>query len=224
MSLSFLYGILSAGVILFFDTSEVAIRGAIFIFVFWLFAGVLNIIVHLIWDQKRAVFTMDSENLSAEWLKEPNEDRLFKALELADQDPAAGVRALAKMSDETSPLAPMYLGAAYTNGRYGLPVDDKTAEELLRRSAERGSTEGGFRLVRVLMRNGATKEAISLLEELASRDFQPALYKLGVRYFYGQGIIQDIAKAEHFLGRAVELGHLASVPALFHARRRSVGL
>jgi TPR repeat protein len=109
------------------------------------------------------------------------------------------------------------LGIAYIYG-LGVPQDLREAETLLRKSAAANEPNALFHLYYILVRKARTlkefQEAFHLLKEASNQEYPPALFELGLCYFWGQGIPvgsgkafpQDFAKAAEYWNKASKFG------------------
>jgi TPR repeat protein len=165
------------------------------------------------------------ENLIREWNAENLRTELWRALQVIKQDPIVGSQQLEDLSRRGSPLSMMYFGHAIFSGQYGLE-EDKTAGELwLKKSVEAGSIEACFGLAKRLQENGRGKEATALLEKAADLRYSPAMFLMGLKYYFGQDVEINKEKSEKYFSESAAEGHLYGLlwfTRLINERRRNI--
>ena len=110
--------------------------------------------------------------------------------------------------------ANLRLGELYLAGD-GVKLDKNKGLQLLRKAADRGDVQAQGQLAWQLENNGSPDEETFLLHELAAKQgLASAEHNVGVRYYNGRGVTQDLEEAKRWLWRAAAKGHDPSVSAL----------
>jgi TPR repeat protein len=159
------------------------------------------------------------ENISREWDRDLFNQELWRALQLIEHDPLAGVQELESLSQRGSGLSMMYLGHALFVGRYGLESDQVLGESWLSRSADLGSMEAYYTLAKDLQDVGRGEEALEWFKKAANFGYSPAMFAVGWKYYFGQNVERDIVRAHEYFKRAADTGHLYGVLWESHSRR-----
>lgn len=104
-----------------------------------------------------------------------------------------------KSCDLKEPLACKALGAMYATGQY---IEKNNAEAIVkyRVSVESGDPEAMLSLADILLTNGEPtpndqQEAIELINRSARLAHPPAIYRVGLMYYYGKLINRDLVTA-----------------------------
>ena len=160
------------------------------------------------------------ENISHEWDECPCAKDLWRALQLIKEDNTAGVYELNKISARGSALSMMYLGHGFFIGRYGLEKNPSLGEKWLRSSAEHGSIEAIYVLAKNFEATGKGTEAVATFKQAAELGYSPAMFVLGLRYYFGQDVDHDLARAHQYFKKAADAGHLYGVLWEAHTRRK----
>lgn len=161
------------------------------------------------------------ENFDREWGADRDPDALRLAIELRDTNPQAAIGQLKKLAGLGSPLAMVYIGDAYANGR-GLERDVNTGVDWYRNAAMHGSVEGAHRLAFCYYHMNKFNEAVEILRRLSQEGFSPATYCLGLFYFHGVGIEKSLTLAIKFWEIAERRGHLLARRKLSFVLRSGV--
>lgn len=105
-----------------------------------------------------------------------------------------------------------HLGEILLMGRPGIEVDADQAFRLFNKCFElnydKGMINYAYCLIYRLGNAGNPKAGIELLKELADKNYPEALYNLGKCYYDAQGVERDVIKANYYLLRASEEGHI----------------
>jgi TPR repeat protein len=140
---------------------------------------------------------------------------------MREHEIGSAISELEALVDQESSLAMAALGNIYLYGSYGIPTDEPKGEALLFQSAKLGSIEGGYRLACYLDYKHRHAEAFEIYEELASRGFSPAIYRLGWAYHDGRWVEQNTVKARELFFSAYRKGHLRAQQKLSYDLRKS---
>ncbi len=90
----------------------------------------------------------------------------------------------------------------------GVTRDVGKAEHWYRLAADRGDAQSAYWLAILLNEEGDPGQANDFLALAADRNYAPAMYSIGVSYFRGRGVSQDIEKALFFFEKAAKLGNV----------------
>jgi TPR repeat protein len=104
-------------------------------------------------------------------------------------------------------MAMLYIADSYRFG-IGTNVNLEQAATWFRRAMAAGSTSAAYKLGCLNSDLGNNEEAEGNLLYAASKDFTPALARLGYMYAKGVGVEPNPEKAREFLERAYGRGHL----------------
>jgi TPR repeat protein len=122
-------------------------------------------------------------------------------------DRRAAVSELEELADKGSVASMLYLGWSYSAIAGG--IDNATlAEAWLRRAAEHGSLLARFYLGSIYRKAGQLKAAVAEYTLCVAGEYMPALYRLGVMYYRGEGVIKDVDMARELWVRAASGGHI----------------
>ena len=166
------------------------------------------------------------ENIDQEWEAELFKEKLLRASRLQDSNQEECLQIWQELADMGSPLASLYLGDAYANGRFGVR-DIEIGMKLYRRSADLGSIEAKHRLAYWLWFKRDYASSIELLESAAMQGFLPAMYVLGAVYYTdydGHTVKSDIPLALSYWKKAEAMGSLEAKRRLsIYLRRPGAG-
>lgn len=147
------------------------------------------------------------ENIDSEWERDPYADQVWDALQLIKTNPEQGLSALLDLGAKNSSLALLFAGNSYADGINNIPKNEKIATDLLKRSLDLGSIEGGYVLGYLQMSNRHFKEAIETYNRLIDLGYSPAMYVLGYHYVFGSPSIRNYEKGAKLFERGARLGH-----------------
>ena len=125
---------------------------------------------------------------------------------------------LLKAAEQNYLPAVNHLGEIYMMGRMDIKIDLNRAFDLFRQCSvagyEKGKINYAYCLCYKIGNEGNYEEGFKLLTELAEKDYPEAMYNLGKIYFEGYGTRRDIIRANYWLMRATEGGHLFAAKML----------
>lgn len=150
------------------------------------------------------------ENIDAEWERDPYAEKVWDALQLIKTDPERGMAALLDLGAKNSSLALMFAGNSYAKGN-SIPKDENIAIDLLNRSLDLGSIEGGYILAHLYMEHKRFVEGLDAYRRLVDLEYSPAMYSLGYYFVFGDPSIRNYENGKKLFERAASLGH-------FHAK------
>lgn len=102
----------------------------------------------------------------------------------------------------------------------GTPKDLAMAEDCFRKAASLGDVTGVFHLARLFKEGGKHEAAFANFLSAAVREHLPSTYWTGSCYLLGEGVQRDYMKAELYLKRAADQGHIFARRDLNLARLR----
>lgn len=152
--------------------------------------------------------SFQSENLAREWGTDHQAPEIWDALQLMKVDAQSGLRDLMELAEGGSAISAMYLGHFYMTGQHGVDIDNDLGERWLRRSADMGSIEGGFRLAKYMQARDRDDEAMVLYRALSNNNYMPANFVLGVEYYLGEAVDKNAEISLEFFKKADAAGHL----------------
>lgn len=150
------------------------------------------------------------ENINSEWERDPYADKVWDALQLIKSDPEQGLAALLNLGAKNSSLALMFAGNSYAKGN-NTPKDENIAIDLLNKSLDLGSIEGGYILAHLHMVHNRFREGFDTYNRLVDLGYSPAMYSLGYYCVFGDPSIRNFEYGAKLFERAASLGH-------FHAK------
>lgn len=139
------------------------------------------------------------------WDEEPNLAALGTAKSQLDAGSPSGMRALEWLSEQGSIAAMLYIADHWWSAE---PSEPEKARAWYARAAERGNTRARHDLGAVLQQLGRYSEALELFETNTRIDFAPSIYRLGLMYKSGRGVLKDLHEAERLLLLASNTGHV----------------
>jgi TPR repeat protein len=142
-----------------------------------------------------------------DWSREPNIDRLERAVRTLQRYPADAQVMFEDLAKSGSPLSMLYIGYIYRDG-IGRVADIDEAERWFRKAADAGSVEGYYSLGSLCGRSKRWREAREAFAIAGAKDHGPALHRLGRIYWAGWGVEKDLGRAKRYLERASQAGHL----------------
>ncbi len=148
--------------------------------------------------------------------KEPDQLALSSAYELLQSEPQKAFPVLEGLADKGSLMSMLYLADAYMKG-LGTPTDLTAAEKWLMRATDRGSHVAPHQLGLLYLDLKDYEKAEKMFRLGASWNYLPSLYRLGMMYSDGVGVVPDPDQARDFFERASSMGHV-------FAKRRLAGM
>lgn len=139
--------------------------------------------------------------IDAEFSREPDLPRLYRAHALLEKDSASAIAELEALAALGSTMSMIYLGDTYKSGD-GTKVDLTKSEFWYRRAAEAGSFLGCFLLGRLYLKLDRYADAKQAFTIAADQGYIPAVHYLGRIYYYGRGVPRDLSLAREYLERA----------------------
>lgn len=142
-------------------------------------------------------------------------DSLAKGLQAIDQGRfTEAVSLLRPVSDAGDPVAQLKLGLLYYYGR-GVRENEKTAVELLTKSANQGNVEAMYHLGNAFafgadtagLAADADQEAAKWFFKAASAGNADAQYSLGLLFVTGKGVQKSDEEASYWMQQAAKNGH-----------------
>lgn len=125
---------------------------------------------------------------------------------------------LLKAAEQNYLPAVNHLGEIMLMGRLDIKIDEAKAFELFRKCSlegyEKGKINYAYCLCYKVGNEGNYEEGFKMLTELADKAYPEAMYNLGKIYFEGYGTRKDIIRANYWLMRATEGGHLFAAKML----------
>lgn len=154
------------------------------------------------------------ESIGEALKREPDPDKLLRALGILASEPTLALGQLKMLADQGSLLSMVFIGDAYLHGR-GVEPDIELGKALIERAIDGGSIEGRFRMGNFFEETGQYDKSINERRILAEYGYSPAMYLLAWMYYNGRdaGVTIDIDKAIFYWTMAAEAGHL-------HAKRQ----
>ena len=123
------------------------------------------------------------------------------------QNVSAGIDLIAELAEQGHAQAQFKLGRYYETGE-GLPQDVEKAMEWYTKAAEQGYAKAQSNLGRLLVLSHNYEEAVRWFTMAADQGLAQAQYSLGLLYMQGQGVPQSIERANEWLIKAAEQGHV----------------
>ena len=117
------------------------------------------------------------------------------------------LKRFSELAASGSPDAWISLGWMHQHAA-GVPRNFREAEDCYTKAIALGHIPANFHLARLLVRKRAYKDAFAYFSVAADKGHIPSTYWLGILYLKGEGIDKDVSKAEVYLKRAAESGHL----------------
>lgn len=154
------------------------------------------------------------ESLAREWESDDYSAEIWDSLQLIDKNDYRGVRALSDLAKKGSGLAMMYLGDLYSDGDKIIGKDLEKAEYWLSKSSIYGSIEGSYCLAYLYMQLNKANCSIKEYEKLASLNYSPAMFRLGL-YYQNKSDNENQKKSEFYFKAASKNGHFPSKKWLF---------
>lgn len=165
---------------------------------------------------RRKVFTPDT---TINWAAEAHCAHIKRAqaqLRAGSPQPLATLEAFA---NEGSIASMIILGWAFSKGE-GVRHDKDEAERWYRRAVDAGSVSASCYLATHLLNNGEVNRAAHWYAYGADRDFTPSMFKLGLLYRQGHGMVRDSEQALELWERAAILGHVYAIRGVVFAMLR----
>ena len=125
---------------------------------------------------------------------------------------------LIKAAEQDYLPAVNHLGEMHMMGRLNIRIDEKRAFELFSHCHEKGYVKGSINYAYCLIykcgNDGDYEKGFKMLTEFAQQNYPEAQYNLGKIYFEGYGTRKDIIRANYWLLKATEGGHLFAAKML----------
>ena len=141
------------------------------------------------------------------WDQEPDLTALREGRALFRVSPVEGEKVLEGLASRGSSMSMLYLGDYYDRGEL-VPKDADKALNYYKRAIDNGSVPATIYLASVLLRACRYDEARRCLEYGSSRNYAPALYRLGWMQLKGFDRQPSVTEARNSWERAYALGHL----------------
>lgn len=133
---------------------------------------------------------------------------------LAKGDYAEAAKLLKPLAEAGDALAQYHLGMLHYNG-HGVPEDEKTAVDLLTKSANQGNVDAMFQLGNAFVFGNDTprfvadadQEAARWYFKAASAGHAEAQYALGLLFIVGKGVQKNTEEADRWMEQAAKNGH-----------------
>jgi len=142
-----------------------------------------------------------------DWSVEPDAEQFRNASALLSSDVPLAIRLLEGLAQRGSVRSMIQLGWEYSFGRQ-LGRDYSEAEAWFRRSIEYGAPDGSYYLGLLLWKIGIFPEALNQFEDGVKREYTPSMTRLGLMYYFGEGVDRNYGTARQYWERASNLGHV----------------
>lgn len=143
---------------------------------------------------------------------------MYERAKGVDADLAIANEYLLKAAEKNYLPAVNHLGEMHMIGRLNIKVDEERAFNLFKKCADAGYAKGkinyAYCLIYEVGNSGNKEEGFKLLTQLAHQNYAEAMYNLGKVYYDGVVTRKDIIRANYWLLRATEAGHLFAAKML----------
>lgn len=169
-------------------------------------------------------------DLAAEGMEQddPNCTALYWTFRLNKDFPektAEAIKNLTPFVQEGNVHALAWLGAFYA---FHVPVSKEEGIQMLQRAAELGDSYAIHHIALCLtMGNGVSKDTVAayrLFQQLADQGYQPAMYELGVSFYYANGVAENKTLGKEWLRKACEAGHVEAYHLLRDIGKKESGV
>jgi uncharacterized protein len=142
-----------------------------------------------------------------DWSREPDTVELRNAYTLLGSNFYDARRTLEQLAERGSVASMLYLGDAYTSGRYG-SKNLLEAKKWYERAESKEWKPASYRLGRIYFSLADYASALEAFARGADKRYPPAVYRLGMMYIDGLGTSKNLDQGRTLLAAAITDGHL----------------
>lgn len=142
-----------------------------------------------------------------DWTTEPDTMELRNAYALLGSHFDQARQMLEKLAERGSVASMLYLGDAYTSGRFG-SKNLLEAKKWYERADSKEWIPAPYRLGRIYFSLADYASAFRAFSRGADKGYPPAVYRLGMMYIEGLGTSRNLEQGRRFLAVAIADGHL----------------